>query len=78
MPPGALGRFLVDESNLAEFRGQLGQAFEDAGNAIDILGPLCNRADIRLEVADLFNWSKRACDKRVFSSWPTGIKTRSR
>ena len=49
----AVGRFLVDESNLAEFRGQLEQAFEDAGNAIDVLSPLCTRADIRLEVADV-------------------------
>lgn len=49
----AVGRFLVDESNLAEFRGQWQQAFEDAGNAIEVLWPVCDRQDVRLEVADV-------------------------
>ena len=49
----AVGRFLVAESMLAEFRGQWQQAFEDAGNAIDVLWPVCDRQDVRLEVADV-------------------------
>lgn len=49
----AVGRFLVAESNLAERRGQLQQAFDDAGNAIDALRPLCDRQDVRLELADV-------------------------
>jgi hypothetical protein len=49
----AVGRFLVQESNLAEFRHRWEEAFKDAGDAIKVLWPLCDRQDVQLELADV-------------------------